>query len=82
MISGGKMKKLDTYERLYWYNCGKIDFIADPKKDYEYVIELEDVPFHRYQVILFENAYGTSRFYEVSKIKDKKIYLKYVELEE
>jgi hypothetical protein len=65
-------------ERLDWRNCKQIDFIADTSKDYDYIIELVDMPFEKGQQIIFESESG-DKICEILKIKSMKIYIKVLE---
>jgi hypothetical protein len=62
-------------ERLDWKNCKKIEFIGDVKANYDYIIELVDMPFEKGQTIIFDTESGVSKICKVDRVRGMKIFL-------
>ena len=62
-------------ERLDWKHCKNIDYVADTNKDYDYIIELVDMPFEKDQDIEFKTQDGRWLWCVVLKVRGMKIYL-------
>jgi plastocyanin len=62
-------------ERLDWRNCKKIEFIGDVKANYDFIIELEDMPFEKGQKIAFDSEGGITYGCIVDRVRGMKIFL-------
>jgi len=62
-------------ERLDWRNCKNIEFIGDIKANYDFIIELEDMPFEKGQRIAFDSEGGITYGCIVDRIRGMKIFL-------
>jgi hypothetical protein len=62
-------------ERLDWRNCKNIEFVGDIKANYDYIIELVDMPFEKGQTIIFDTEEGISKICKVDRVRGMKIFL-------
>jgi hypothetical protein len=62
-------------ERLNWKNCKNIEFVGDIKADYDYIIELVDMPFEKGQTIIFDSQDNISKICKVDRVRGMKIFL-------
>jgi hypothetical protein len=62
-------------ERLDWKNCKNIEFIGDVKANYDYIIELVDMPFEKGQTIIFDSQDNISKICKVDRVRGMKIFL-------
>jgi len=62
-------------ERLDWKNCKNIEFIGDIKANYDFIIELEDMPFEKGQRIAFDSEGGITYGCIVDRVRGMKIFL-------
>ena len=62
-------------ERLDWKNCKNIEFIGDIKANYDFIIELEDMPFEKGQKIAFDSEGGITYGCIVDRVRGMKIFL-------
>jgi hypothetical protein len=62
-------------ERLNWKNCKNIEFIGDIKANYDFIIELEDMPFEKGQRIAFDSEGGITYGCIVDRVRGMKIFL-------
>ena len=62
-------------ERLDWRNCKNIEFIGDIKANYDFIIELEDMPFEKGQRIAFDSEGGITYGCIVDRVRGMKIFL-------
>jgi plastocyanin len=62
-------------ERLDWRNCKNIEFIGDIKANYDFIIELEDMPFEKGQKIAFDSEGGITYGCIVDRVRGMKIFL-------
>jgi hypothetical protein len=62
-------------ERLDWKNCKNIEFVGDIKANYDFIIELEDMPFEKGQRIAFDSEGGITYGCIVDRVRGMKIFL-------
>jgi plastocyanin len=62
-------------ERLDWRNCKNIEFVGDIKANYDFIIELEDMPFEKGQKIAFDSEGGITYGCIVDRVRGMKIFL-------
>ena len=62
-------------ERLDWRNCKNIEFVGDIKANYDYIIELVDMPFEKGQTIIFDSQDNISKICKVDRVRGMKIFL-------
>jgi plastocyanin len=62
-------------ERLDWRNCKNIEFVGDIKANYDFIIELEDMPFEKGQRIAFDSEGGITYGCIVDRVRGMKIFL-------